>query len=196
MKQNRKRAIKPVYAQKHDLPIVIIIPFFFRGFLSSHPHPPPTKKHKKKKKNLTKKKKKKKIQKKIEMKMKQHWKRAVQHVYVPKHDLRIVIIIPLFFRGCLSESPPRTDYRFTLLQITTPRSRPFRGPGIVDCSRIQVNLLRFIRPLTNDFFLSSACLEISDSRDETFQKSKKWETKVDDQFHKVISYVISHRYIT
>lgn len=95
------------------------------------------------------------IQKKIEMKMKQHWKRAVQHVYVPKHDLRIVIIIPLFFRGCLSESPPRTDYRFTLLQITTPRSRPFRGPGIVDCSRIQVNLLRFIRPLTNDFFLSS-----------------------------------------
>lgn len=34
--------------------------------------------------------------------------RRTTHVYVPKHDLRIVIIIPLFFRGCLSESPPRT----------------------------------------------------------------------------------------
>jgi len=55
--------------------------------------------------------------------------RAVQHVYVPTlNDLRIVIIIPLFFRGCLSESPPRTLRCFTLSQITAPRlSRLFRG---------------------------------------------------------------------
>lgn len=32
------------------------------------------------------------------------------------------------------------------------------------------------------FFLSSACLDkYSNSRDEAFQKNKKWETKVDDQ---------------
>lgn len=44
--------------------------------------------------------------------------RAVQHVYVPTlNDLRIVIIIPLFFRGCLSESPPRILRYFTLLQL-------------------------------------------------------------------------------
>lgn len=44
--------------------------------------------------------------------------RAVQHVYVPTlNDLRIVIIIPLFFRGCLSESPPRTLRYFTLSQL-------------------------------------------------------------------------------
>lgn len=75
----------------------------------------------------------------------QHWKRAVQHVYVPKYDLRIVIIIPLFFRGCLSESPPPRTHSIALLscEYRAPRSRPVRGPGIIDCSRIQVKLLRF-----------------------------------------------------
>lgn len=124
--------------------------------------------------------------------MKQHWKRAVQHVYVPKHDLRIVIIIPLFFRGCLSESPPRTDYRFTLLQITTPRSRPFRGPGIVDCSRIQVNLLRFIRPLTNDLFLSSACLDKYWTRKTRLFKRIKNEKRKWMISSIAISHIISH----
>lgn len=55
--------------------------------------------------------------------------RAVQHVYVPTlNDLRIVIIIPLFFRGCLSESPPRTLRLLYSLAITALRlSRLFRG---------------------------------------------------------------------
>lgn len=114
-------------------------------------------------------------EKKIEMKMKQHWKRAVQHVYVPKHDLRIVIIIPLFFRGCLSESPPRTHYRFTLLQITAPRSRPFRGPGIVDCSRIQVKFIKIHKTIDkrSSFFLSSACLDKYRTRETRLFKRVK-----------------------
>lgn len=39
-------------------------------------------------------------------------------------------------------------------------------------------------------FSSSACLDkYLNSRDEAFQKNKKWETKVDDQSIKTINYV-------
>lgn len=92
--------------------------------------------------------------------MKQHWKRAVQHVYVPKHDLRIVIIIPLFFRGCLSESPPRTLYRFTLLLVTARLVRDhFEGQGLLSLKDTSKIFKIYMTINKRFFFSSSACLD-------------------------------------